>query len=294
MVTMKEIDGKRERVALIASRIGKCRERRDSVGCTACIDGREEIAKLEAEIEPMLQQWIAQGCKEAREPCACSTFTDGSSFVLGGFAGGSAPDGAFSFVLCTHTKPDGTTETIHYVKEKETEKPTHDNSLTRYGDSPLHEILSCGHCRCWRGEDGSDVCRLCIGPVTSPEIDKKVIARADHLLKPNEPTPADKLAATARYFVDESVAGQQLREAIDAYRSTRNGIGQTFAAVVGSPPDPVTVSRLMLDTLTGGALASLICMVRDGIGESDRSLHLGPHGLDNLKSNLRALGEKIE
>jgi len=45
-----------------------------------------------------------------------TTFDDGSTFELTGWAGGAAPGGAFSTVTCEYRKPDGTVEVINYVR----------------------------------------------------------------------------------------------------------------------------------------------------------------------------------
>lgn len=52
-------------------------------------------------------------------PCACVRYDDGGSFALGSFAGGRAKDGAYSFVRCVETKPDGTTTVHHYTRSPE-------------------------------------------------------------------------------------------------------------------------------------------------------------------------------
>ena len=44
-------------------------------------------------------------------------FEDGSTFKLTGFAGGSAPGGAFSTVMCELRHADGRVEVIHYVRQ---------------------------------------------------------------------------------------------------------------------------------------------------------------------------------
>lgn len=113
-------------------------------------------------------------------------------------------------------------------------------------------------------------------------------------------SPADKLADAAdqawRHFHAMNPIALDLRAAVETYRSTRNA-DPAASALFGSPPDPVLVARFLLDSLTGGALSSLICQVRDAKGINKRygnDLDFGPHGLDNLRSNLRALGEKID
>lgn len=55
--------------------------------------------------------------------CACTMFTDGSSFVLGSFAGGGAREGAFSMLRGVFTRPDGTVEIIHYRREPAVQPP---------------------------------------------------------------------------------------------------------------------------------------------------------------------------
>jgi hypothetical protein len=109
-------------------------------------------------------------------------------------------------------------------------------------------------------------------------------------------TPADRLAevATVAIGVDRPATwASDLADAIGDYRSTRNGVGQTVDEAIGSPPDPVKVARLMLDALTGGALSSLICMVRDTADARRRPRIFAPDAEDNIRANLRALGEKI-
>jgi len=125
-------------------------------------------------------------------------------------------------------------------------------------------------------------------------------------------TPADRLAAVVEEFVasrahpTDGLPGSRLRrmkDALDKYRSTRNGEGRTWSEAVGSPPDPVRLARLIVDSITGGALSSLICAVRDdlipwfqGFQPSDAITIGGQRRnaiLGNIKANLRALGEKI-
>jgi hypothetical protein len=128
-------------------------------------------------------------------------------------------------------------------------------------------------------------------------LDTKVIARAAHLLpKPLIPNPAEKLAEAVRQFLDPNdmrMNGPQLQDALDDYASTKNS-DPTLSAVLGSPPDPIAVARLLLDVLTGGAFSSLICGVRDEVLTHTAPSHLRWATIDNLKSNLRVLGEKIE
>ena len=170
-------------------------------------------------------------------------------------------------------------------------------------------LIQFGHFRSCPEHDPNNVSESCL--------DEKIIARADHLLK----TPADRLADAVSAWLKgpekpekehpavaamKHVAGapslewdarrklmEGIETALEAYRSTRNGIGATVAQTFESPPDPVKVARLMLDSLTGGALSSLICAARDeAIPIADRESWTETSG--RLKANLRALGEKIE
>jgi hypothetical protein len=118
-------------------------------------------------------------------------------------------------------------------------------------------------------------------------------AGTDKLTDEEIKTPADRLADA----VEECVAhggGGALREALNEYRSTR-AAHPTFNAIVGNPPDPVMLARLTVDSLTGGALSSLICQVHDNVVGGDRSTRPASTWAwkENLSSNLRALGEKL-
>lgn len=64
-------------------------------------------------------------------------------------------------------------------------------------------------------------------------------------------------------------------------------------------PDEKKIAIFLLDALTGGALSSLLCAVRDASKPGAETspptaahgwIDLGPHGVDNLKANLKALG----
>lgn len=64
--------------------------------------------------------------------------------------------------------------------------------------------------------------------------------------------------------------------------------------VTAGLPDEKKIAIFLLDTLTGGALSSILCAVRDANvtlnAHRSACLDLGPHGIDNLKANLKALG----
>lgn len=113
------------------------------------------------------------------------------------------------------------------------------------------------------------------------------------------PSPADKLADAARAYVRTPEASRdmiRLLDALEAYASTCNG-DPAASALFGSPPAPILVARYLLDALTGGALGSLICTVRDDLA-SWTSMTSGTAAMQatrsNLRANLKALGEKID
>lgn len=134
-------------------------------------------------------------------------------------------------------------------------------------------------------------------------LDRKVIDRAryipgvknsyDYVPKPPAETLADEVRSTLPAIPRGSHQHAALSAALANYDATKNG-DPPLATVLGSPPDPVMVARLLLDSLTGGSLSSLICAVHDELGSLEEwAKEFGPRGfLDNLKSNLRALGEK--
>lgn len=274
----------------------------------------------------------------AHHDCACTEFDDGSSFKLSGFAGGGSKLGAFSVVHCAHKKPDGSQEIILYIRdrdadiigsilarsiaerrqflrelvagingaeriEREERRDDRGHDCYETGDADAPESIkdrngevTLGLCRrCGRAEgELSEPC-VCGPGKCKPEC--SVCARGDC---PKE-TPADRLADVATEALDPrrpETWASDLADAIGDYRSTRNGVGATAAEVIGWPPDPIQLARLMLDAVTGGALSSLLCVVRDRLAERPdpgaRSLSLGPADAENLRSNLRALGEKIE
>ena len=57
--------------------------------------------------------------KHAKPDCACTVFDDGAEFGLSAFAGGAAPDGAYSYIHCIEKKPDGREVTHRYVRESQ-------------------------------------------------------------------------------------------------------------------------------------------------------------------------------
>ena len=136
-----------------------------------------------------------------------------------------------------------------------------------------------------------------------------VLRAAPEPKKPPQ-TPGDKLAHLVEvvframdYNGDSPAQRRALREALDEYRSTRN---------VRLVPDPKTLARDLLDTLTGEALSGLIAIVRDDLSVSSagcigvteeihtatgvkRKLpaYITPAGWENLRAHLRALGEDL-
>lgn len=120
-----------------------------------------------------------------------------------------------------------------------------------------------------------------------------------HVMDERTKTPADRLAdAVSSALASHSISREAwsrgyLQEALEAYRSTRNGIGQTTAQTFGTPPDPILVARHLLDVLAGGALSSLICLIRDMSGPMRWPAIFAPDALDSIRANLRALGEKL-
>jgi len=101
-----------------------------------------------------------------------------------------------------------------------------------------------------------------------------------------DPAPGDALASAVLLVLEEGLRTAQhrrLKKALDLYQSTKNGV-PTVQQLFGSPPDPVRVARYLLDSLTSGALGSLICRL---IEQPDLD-----HDFD-LKNMLRSLGEKL-
>src|SRR5512147_1106248 len=91
----------------------------------------------------------------------------------------------------------------------------------------------------------------------------------------------------------------QLRNAAGNYGSRRANEPTDEHLRTADVPDPKKIARFLLDTLTGGALSSLIAQVRDellGPGYFDglRGESMRRRGVfDNLRANLRALGEDL-
>jgi hypothetical protein len=66
MVTMKEIDDLRAHVEVILSDMQKCTAGGGGIdgGCESCKNAPSRVAGLRAEIERLLREWHAQGCRE--------------------------------------------------------------------------------------------------------------------------------------------------------------------------------------------------------------------------------------
>lgn len=200
MKIMERIDDLR---ALVTKHLDRIRECRNDAACSGCAALKENIAALRADIDLLLAQWWAGGCKENSErdgkpDCACTRFTDGSSF-----AGLS---------------------------------------------------------------------------------------------------PADKLAAAVgvfsatRFNVVKGTVEDALYAALEEYEATKNAAPLPAFLTSSGLLDEKKIARFLLDAMTGGALSSLICQLRDAkvALSNDRALHLTVGELDNLRSNLRALGENVD
>lgn len=109
-------------------------------------------------------------------------------------------------------------------------------------------------------------------------------------------SPADKLADAVRVFrrdrCAKPTAGYFLFDALEEYDSTRNAGALPETLTTASIPDPKKIARLLLDSLTGGALSELIIEVNVVMGTlTELGIRVK---YDNLKAALRALGEKID
>lgn len=124
-------DGAEYRVACAERNVERAVVEWAAQGCRE-VPSEAEIVAMLADAKPIgeeagktLARGLVGGIKSmiehaARTPslhCACSTFDDGSSFMLGSFAGGAAAEGAFSYVVCVRQTKDATT-LIRYVRDE--------------------------------------------------------------------------------------------------------------------------------------------------------------------------------
>jgi hypothetical protein len=141
--------------------------------------------------------------------------------------------------------------------------------------------------------------------LTDAEINAEIASSREERKK----TPADRLADAALDLISSLTSKGYhpgvgrigaLDEAITEYRSTSNA-HPTFNAIVGNPPDPIMLARLTVDSLTGGALSSLICYVIDDLlpamitvreSRANDGRAAAQATIENVRVNLRALGEK--
>lgn len=111
----------------------------------------DEIERLRAQVEALreeAEEEIAdvtrrrvqqrQSETEGGEQVRSFEFDDGSRFALTAFAGGSAPGGAFSTVLCEYTEPDGTVTVMTYARIEQHKSAATREEITDTPDGASH------------------------------------------------------------------------------------------------------------------------------------------------------------
>lgn len=117
-------------------------------------------------------------------------------------------------------------------------------------------------------------------------------------------SPGDELAVRVAVLSDNLrtggiyAAAADLAAALDDYRSRRANEPTDEHLRTAGVPDEKKIARFLLDTLTSGALGWIIAMTRDalpGLAMADGyfALRFTKYEIDNLRANLRALGEDL-
>jgi hypothetical protein len=137
-----------------------------------------------------------------------------------------------------------------------------------------------------------------VGGVLASEI-ASIIARPDTVAPPRRPGDvlAEKVerAMNSVFWGDNRMHGeayphQILREALDEYRSTKANEPNPEEIRTAGLLDQKKLARLLLDSLTGGALSGMLAILHDHKSDLRDGFGSASPDLENLQSALHMLG----